>query len=80
MASRLVRSFALDSPVSTDLDIEAERNGVSKSEMVNQLLAEALMVRRAVETRRAAATGLTYAGLGTASLTALLALAILLLA
>lgn len=80
MASRLVRSFALDSPVSTDLDIEAERQGVSKSEMVNQLLAEALLVRRAVETRRAVGTGLTYAGLGAASLTALLTLAVILLA
>lgn len=73
MANRMVRSHAIDIDLGNELDALATKRGISKSELVNQLLRTGLQAQR-VEAARA----MVNAGLGTAALTALLVLAVLL--
>lgn len=73
MASRVVRSFSVDRELSTQLDAIAERRGVSVSELVNQL-AQAGIRQQRIE----AAQAFVNAGVGTAALTALLVLVLIL--
>lgn len=71
---RQQRSFAVDRDLGRLLDDVAEREGVSRSEMVNILLEKGLASMREQETVDAAAT----AGVATASLVAIVALAVIL--
>lgn len=73
LATRIVRSHAIDIDLGNELDALAVKRGISKSELVNQLLRSGLQAQR-VEAARA----LVNAGLGTAAMTALLVLGFLL--
>ena len=74
MASRTVRSYTLDYTLAEEIDRRAEAG--KRSDLVNELLAEALQAR---SKRHAVAQGLVQAGVGTAAMTAILVLAFILL-
>lgn len=73
MASRTIRAYNLDYEVAGEIDRRAPPG--DRSDLVNQLLMEALQARR-----RNVAEGMVHAGIGTAALTALMVLATILLA
>lgn len=74
MAARILRTYTLDRELVAEIDRRAESG--ARSDLVNQLIAEALRARH--QTRVAVAQGLVDAGVGTAALTALLVLVLLL--
>lgn len=76
MASRGIRTFNLDLAVGQQIDRRAEAAGISKSELANRLLAEALAARAKQEMEIGKAV--VQAGLGSATLGLLLVLAFLL--
>lgn len=67
MASRLLQSYTLEPTVVRRVVSEADRLGVSRSQLVNDLCKEALAHRRQAE-----AQTLVLPGVGFASITALL--------
>lgn len=72
----VIRSFNLDSTTSRAIDIEAERTGKNYSQLANELMAEGIRLRAMM--RMQAAEAGVYAGVGVASLTSLLVLAVIL--
>ena len=71
MASRTVRAYNLDYCIAEEIDRRAEPG--KRSDLVNELLSEALQARR-----HQVAKALVEAGVGTAALTALFVLSMLL--
>lgn len=73
MATRGIRTYNLDHNVGQQIDAEAARLGISKSELANRLLTEALSRRVRLQTAEA----LRDAGTGVAVLVGILALVLL---
>ena len=74
MASRTVRAYNLDYSVAQEIDRRAEAG--KRSDLVNELLAEALEARNQ---RRAVAQGLVQAGVGITAMVVLFVASVLLL-